>query len=279
MGKTDLGWVRGVLFDLDGVIYLGSTALPGAQEIFDWLESAGRPFCLVTNNSTRTALQYQEKLAEMGIQVALDKIFTSALATAQYLKKEYPAGAPVYAIGETGLHQALADAGFTFDEAEPRIVCVGLDQQLTYEKLRIACVAIRHGARFIATNPDRTLPTEAGLVPGCGSILAAVETSTEVAPLVIGKPSRRMIDLALERIGLAPDEALMVGDRLDTDVEAGKAGGVRTTLILTGVHHLADVPAFPVAPDFVVNDLSELRAALAGEPAATNYQPGLLSVP
>lgn len=279
MTLASLADARGVLFDLDGVVYLGSTPLPGAQAIFDWLEQAGRPYCLVTNNSTRTPRQYQEKLQAMGIRVPLSTIYTSALATAQYLKKQYPNGTSVYIIGEAGVREALAEAGFWEAETRPEIVCVGLDQQLTYDKLRIACLAIRAGARFIGTNADRTLPTEVGLVPGNGATLAALETCTDVTPVVIGKPSATMIELAIERLGVPKEATVIIGDRLDTDVEAGAAAGITTVLVLTGVHRLPDVPSFKVAPDFVVDDLIQFRQALAGQPVARRFAPDLARAP
>jgi len=270
--RTDLGWVRAVLFDLDGVIFLGSTRLPGAQEVFDWLEAHGYPYCLVTNNSTLTPRQYVEKLAGMGITVPEKSIFTSALATALYLKKEYPEGAPAYWIGEVGVAEALNEEGFWLDEERPKLVCVGLDRHLTYAKLSAACLMIRSGARFVGTNPDKTLPTEAGLVPGNGATLAALEAATDVTPTVIGKPGPAMIDLAIERIGASKESTLIIGDRLDTDVEAGAAGGIATVLILTGVHHVADIPRFPVGPVYVVDDLIQFREALAGQPTVLRYR-------
>lgn len=279
MSLSNLADAQGVLLDLDGVIYLGDTPLPGAQAIFDWLEQHGRPFCLVTNNSTRTPRQYQERLRAMGIQVPLPTIFTSALATAQFLKQEYPRGASVYAIGETGLREALTEAGFWSQEERPELVVVGFDQQLTYEKLKIAALAIRAGARFIATNPDLTLPTEVGLVPGNGAILAALRASTDVAPFVIGKPSATMIDLAIARIGAPKGTTVLVGDRIDTDIEAGAAAGITTVLVLTGVHRLPDVPNFPVAPDYIVDDLVQFRAALAGQATARRYGPEMAHSP
>lgn len=273
MTVANLTDVRGVLFDLDGVVYLGSTPLPGAQGIFDWLEEHACPYCLVTNNSTRTPRQYQDRLLAMGIRVPLATIYTSALATAQFLKKQYPDGAPVYVIGEVGLQEALDEAGFWRETERPEVVCVGLDQHLTYAKLQTACLAIRAGARFIGTNPDRTLPTEVGLVPGNGSILAALQTCTDVAPEVIGKPSATMIDLAIERLGVPKESTVIIGDRLDTDIQAGAAAGITTVLVLTGVHRIEDVPRFPVAPDFVVDDLIQFREALAGRRSVRRYHP------
>lgn len=279
MAEVSLAGIRAVLFDLDGVVYLGSTPLPGAQDIFDWMEREKRPYILVTNNSTRTPSQYQERLRRMGIRVPAAAVYTSALATAEYLQKQHRRGTRVFRIGEDGLTAALEQAGFALVADQPEVVCVGLDQELTYAKLRTACLAIRAGAAFVATNPDRTLPTEAGLVPGCGAILAALQTCTDVAPVVIGKPSATMIDLAIERLGVTKSETAIIGDRLDTDIEAGAAAGITTVLILTGVHRLADVPRFPVAPDYVVDDLSQFKRALQGEPVARAYAPDLARAP
>jgi len=272
LDHTDLSWVRAVLFDLDGVVFVGSTRLPGAQEVFDWLDEHGYPYCLVTNNSTQTPLQYQQKLAGMGIRVPLKAIYTSALATAQYLKKEYPAGAPAFWIGEDGVTEALTEQGFWLDEEHPKLVCVGWDRQLTYAKLRLACLMIRGGARFVGTNPDKTLPTEDGLVPGNGAALAALQTATDVTPTIIGKPAPAMIDLAIERIGATKESTLIIGDRLDTDVGAGAAAGIATALVLTGVHTVADIPDFPVEPVYIVDDLIQFQEALAGQSAARRYR-------
>jgi 4-nitrophenyl phosphatase len=269
---TDLSHLKAVLFDLDGVVYIGAVTLPGAQDVFDWLDSNDRPYCLVTNNSTRTPLQYQEKLLSMSIRVPLKSVFTSAMATAVYLQRHFPVGAPVFMIGEDGLEEALVEAEFRLVNQDPTLVCVGLDQNLTYAKLRTACLAIRAGAAFVATNPDRTLPTEAGLVPGNGATLSALQTATDINPVIIGKPSATMIELAIERIGAKKNEVAIIGDRLDTDIGAGKAAGIETILILTGVHRLADVPNFPDAPDYVVDDLIEFRQALSGQPVARRYQ-------
>ncbi len=279
MQLTDLSHIRAVLFDLDGVVYVGSTPLPGAQDVFDWLDQGGRPYCLVTNNSTRTPVQYQKRLASMGINVPLSSVFTSALATALFLKKHFPAGAPVFMIGEDGMREALLESGFHLVDSNPTVVCVGLDQDLTYAKLRTACLAIRSGAAFIATNPDRTLPTEAGLVPGNGAALASLETSTDVSPTVIGKPSATMIDLAIERIGAKKNEVAIIGDRLDTDIGAGQAAGIATILVLTGVHHLDDIGHFPATPDFIVDDLNQFRVALAGRPVARRWTSGVPATP
>ena len=259
-----LSAIKSVLFDLDGCVYVGNTALGGARELFAYLRARAMPYCLITNNATKTPLQYVEKLAAMGIDVPAPAMLTAGVATALYLKQLEPAGAPVYIIGERGMHEPLTEAGFWLDERHPKYVCVGLDQSLTYQRLKTAALAIRRGAQFIAANPDTTLPTEEGLVPGCGSILSALATATGVRPRVIGKPSREIIDLALAMIGVDRASAAIIGDRLDTDIPAGARAGIGTALVLTGVHQVADIPNYEAAPDWVVRDLYEFQRLLAG---------------
>jgi 4-nitrophenyl phosphatase len=188
------------------------------------------------------------------------------VATARYLARLEPGGAPAYVIGEVGLVEPLREAGFWLDERNPKYVCVGLDRHLTYDKLKAASLAIRRGATFIAANPDTTLPTEEGLVPGCGSILSALVTATDVSPKVIGKPSAEIVDLAVEMLGADKATTAIIGDRLDTDALAGKRAGIGTILILTGVHQPSDVPAFEAKPEWIVQDLAEFLRLLKGEP-------------
>lgn len=258
----DIPRLRCVLFDLDGVVYLGSTRLPGAQELFDLLDEHGIPFSLITNNSTLTPRQYVEKMAKMGIRVPERAVFTSGVATTMFLSRLEPQGAPIYIIGEDGLHQPMQEAGFWIDECAPKYVVVGLDRKLTYEKLKVASLAIRGGATFIAANPDTTLPTEEGLVPGCGAILAALTTATDVQPRVIGKPMPDMIDLAVEMLGAEKATTAIIGDRWDTDILAGQRGGIGTLMVLTGVTKAEDLDTLPVKPDVVLPDLIEFRRRL-----------------
>lgn len=258
--------VRTILFDMDGVLYLGDAPLPGVQATLDYLEATGRTYCLITNNSTMTPSQYAEKLAGMGVTVAEELILTAGVATARYLARLDPGGAPVYVIGERGLREPLEAHGFWQDDRAPRYVCVGLDRELTYHKLKVATLAIRAGARFIASNPDTTLPTEEGLVPGNGATLAALRTATDVEPLVVGKPSAAIVDLAVEMLGAEKATTAIIGDRLDTDVLAGQNAGIGRILILTGVHQPADIPAFEGKPNWVVADLAEFCRLLDGAP-------------
>ena len=260
--RRKLDFVEYLLIDMDGVIYVGTEVLPGARELFKQLHLTGLKYSLVTNNATLTPAQYVEKLAGMGIEVPESTVFTSSMATALYLKQIEPSGAPVYIVGESGLRSALADAGFWVDEQRPSYVCVGLDRQLTYERLAAATLAIRAGAGFIATNPDTTLPTELGIVPGVGSILAALVAATGVHPRVIGKPEPDMFDMCVELHGVSKERTLVIGDRLETDIAAGARAGLFTALVLTGISKLDEVAGSPYQPDLIVEDLAELISLL-----------------
>ena len=179
--------IEAFIFDLDGVLYRVDTPIPGAAQFLEILQERGVPLLLLTNNSTLTPEMYVKKLEKMGIAVQSDEILTSALATGDYLKNNVPAGARCYVIGEEGILQAVRDAGCVITDEDPEYVVVGYDRGVTYEKLAIATLAIRNGATYIATNPDVTLPSEKGLLPGVGAILAAITTASGVSPLVIGK--------------------------------------------------------------------------------------------
>lgn len=261
-GPVPLSSLRAFLVDLDGVVYTGNTPIPGAAEFFAFLRETGRRFQCITNNSTLTSAQYVAKLNGMGIPVGEEQVLTSPQATALYLRERYPEGAKLYPIGEEGLIRALLDEGFQLVPRLPNAVVCGLDRRLTYERLKGACLAIRAGAQFIATNPDLALPTEEGLLPGNGATIAYIRAATGVAPLVIGKPESAMLDIARERIGAVREETAIVGDGLLTDMMAGLHAGVAKVLVLTGVTTRADLEAPPVAPDYVFDDLVALTRAL-----------------
>jgi 4-nitrophenyl phosphatase len=257
---------RAFVFDMDGVLYRGNTPLAGVSDLLNALALRERSYMLATNNSTATAAEYVKKLASMGIHVPAEAILTSAMATRDYLVETLPPGAGIYVIGMPALREEIF--GHTtfhpvqYGEETPDAVVMGLDTTFTYEKLALANAAIRAGARFIATNVDATLPTETGLMPGCGSLVAAVAAASGQPPTVIGKPESLILEMALERMGVPAAEAVMVGDRLDTDVVAGRRAGMLTVLVLTGVSTRNEVPAAPVLPDLVFSDLSALLEAL-----------------
>ncbi|HEU5432086.1 MAG TPA: HAD-IIA family hydrolase, partial [Thermomicrobiales bacterium] len=237
--------------------------------LLDALALRERRYVLATNNSSATPAMYVAKLRGMGIDVPPEAILTSALATRDYLRETLPRGSGIYTIGMPAMREQLfGDGDFEpvqFGETHPAAVVVALDTGFTYDKLKAANAAIRGGARFIATNTDATLPTEAGLVPGSGSIVAAVATAAGVDPVVIGKPETPLLDQALHVMGLPASEAAMVGDRLDTDILAARRAGILSVLVLTGVSTRAELAESPVLPDIVVNDLPSLLAALIGD--------------
>lgn len=261
-----LASIKSLIIDIDGVLWRGSKPLPGVADFFVFLKAHGIQFLIVTNNATRTAEFLVDRLATLNVSVSPDEILTSAKATALHLKRELPEASLVLVVGEEGLMDALTGAGFRAlpadspeaDSAAAAVV-VGLDRGLTYRKLRVGATAIRAGARFIATNTDATFPAEEGLVPGAGSMVAAVQTATSVTPTVIGKPFRPMFDAALKILQSDVAATAMLGDRLDTDVQGAQAVGLKTILVLTGVTTAEEAKASSIKPDLTVLNLAELR--------------------
>lgn len=263
--------IDALVLDMDGVIYRGDEALPGAAALFPALRAAGVSVILATNNATRSPAQVATKLARMGITVPESWILTSATATAAWLAAQ--GGGRVYSIGAESFRAALlALPGVTWDEARPDYVLVGLDPDLTYDKLRIAAVALERGARFVATNTDASLPTEGGEAwPGAGAIIAALQTTTGRAPdVVLGKPEPALYNLARAQLGTAPAATLAVGDRAETDILGGRRAGLPTALVLTGVTRAEQVPHLPPdqRPDYIFHTLEELTRAVVASRAA-----------
>ncbi|MCL6553682.1 MAG: HAD-IIA family hydrolase [Firmicutes bacterium] len=256
-----LSRLRALLFDMDGVLYRGRAPLPGAAALLAFLDGAGIPYALVTNNSTRTPRQYTRLLARMGMRVPAARIVTSATSTAAYLRGVLPPGARVLVVGEAALRRALVDAGFVPTWERPAAVVVGLDRRISYRTLALATQALLDGARFVLTNPDLLLPTESGVIPGAGSLAAALQAATGRRPTVIGKPNPRLLREALARLGVAPTATAIVGDQVATDVAAGRAAGLYTILVRTGVRASGRL-ARGVRPHLVVRDLRELRHRL-----------------
>lgn len=250
--------LRGILIDLDGVLWVGNQALAGVADFFAFLHAHRIRFVLVSNNATRRAEYPITRLGEMGIVISAEHVLTSADAAPRWLRHNLPSVKMVFVIGERALRDALHEAQFEIVEQDADAVIVGLDRQLTYEKLKRATLEIRRGAKFIATNTDRTLPTEQGLTPGTGSLVAALVAATDVEPIIIGKPGRPMFDLALEMTGTLPQETAMLGDRLDTDIDGGAAAGLKTIMVLTGVSTRAEAEQNRAKPDLIVEDLPTL---------------------
>ena len=258
----DLRAIRGVVSDMDGVLWRGADILPGAVEFFAMLRRQGIPFIIASNNSSRSPADYVAKIEKAGLgPVTEAEIVTSATTTADYLANHYPAGTRVHVLGGDGLRGLVAAAGFpqALDEAD--VVVAGLDFDLTYDKLRRAALLIRAGADFIGTNDDVTFPAAEGLIPGAGSLLAALRAATDREPLVMGKPGRAMFDTALRLLGTPSEQTLMIGDRLNTDIAGAQTVGFRTALVLSGVSTREESAAASAPPDAVFADLAALGAA------------------
>jgi phosphoglycolate/pyridoxal phosphate phosphatase family enzyme len=258
------------VFDLDGVLYLGDTAIPYATEAVMRLMASGKHVYFLTNNSGRTRQDYVEKLARVnGLTVTEDAIYTSAYSTALYLKAQGAAGRSVFVIGEAGLAREMADTGglvpitvadfVSYKDID--YVVVGIDKQFTYDKLRFAHAAITRGhARFLATNRDSTFPMEDGEIPGGGSLVAALATAVNFEPLTIGKPETHGYEALLQAAGISASQSVMIGDRLDTDIALGNRARAHTVLVLTGVTSAEAAHSAPEAwrPERIIGDLREL---------------------
>ena len=256
--------VKAVISDMDGVLWRGTVALPGMGEFFDMLFARQLEFVLATNNSRNTPADYVQKLAKMGVQDIQERhIVTSGTATVSYLRTRYPAGSDLFVVGGDGLKQMVVRAGYNLAESGAVAVVCGIDFDLTYGRLRAATLLIRGGADFIGTNPDSSFPSPEGLVPGAGSILALLEAASGRAPTIIGKPRRGMFDAALGGLGAPPQETLMIGDRINTDIAGAQALGMQTALVMTGVESRDSLAASDVQPDYVYAGLPELTSALA----------------
>lgn len=254
---------KAFIIDLDGVVYLLHDPIPGSSEAIRKLQEKGSSFVFLTNNSVATPEQYVERLAGFDINVEPELIVTSSQAAGVYLDRNYEtAGKTALAIGENGLISVLKSRGIeVLDPADcdaPDFVFVGWDRHFDFEKLKAAVVAIRRGSVFIAMNRDATYPTPHGLLPGAGTMVAAVSTGAGRDPYVVGKPNPFIIELALERMGVAKGETLVVGDRLDSDIEAGIAAGVDTLMVLTGISSREEIEETGVRPTHVRDDLKAL---------------------
>lgn len=252
--------IRGAILDLDGTLWRGNAPIGDLPAIFARFEELSIRFTLATNNATMDIAMYLDKVASFGVRLDHRQIINSGQAAAHLLQEDFPKGAPVYIVGEEGLHRALAESGFTYSEADDAVAVVaGMDRKITYDKIMHASLLIRNGARYIGTNPDATFPMPGGkLIPGAGSILAAISTAAGVQPVIAGKPSPAMFELALERMGTRPQETISVGDRLETDVAGGQNAGCRTALVLSGVTTLAQAKAWTPPPDIIAPDLTTL---------------------
>ncbi|MFA9438716.1 HAD-IIA family hydrolase [Uliginosibacterium sp. sgz301328] len=254
--------VKSVICDMDGVIYRGKQLIPGANDFVQRLLAAQTPFLFLTNNAEQTPLDLKIKLEQLGIQgVTTDNFITSAMATAMFLKQQKE-HASAYVLGGGGLISALYNVGFSMSESNPDYVVVAKSTMFNFDQLKKAVRLIDNGAKFIGTNPDMIDPIEGGNEPAAGTILAAISAATGKKPYIVGKPNALMMTLATRKLGVHAEEAVMIGDRMDTDIVGGMEAGMKTALVLSGVTTPEIMAHFPYKPDYVFNNVGEIDPAV-----------------
>jgi NagD protein len=253
--------IRSWLMDMDGVLVREEVAIPGADRFLERLRELALPFLVLTNNSTYTRRDLSARLAANGLDVPEEAIWTSALATARFLRDQRPGGS-AFVIGEAGLTTALHDAGYTLSEREPDYVVLGETRTYSFERITRAIRLIAAGARFIATNPDATGPAAEGPLPATGSVAALISRATGVEPYFVGKPNPLMMRSALNAIDAHSETAAMIGDRMDTDVISGLEAGMETVLVLTGVTTREAAERYPFRASRIVNSIADLLETL-----------------
>lgn len=252
------------LIDMDGVLVRGSTVIPGAEAFIERLIANEVKFLLLTNNSLYTARDLAFRLQMIGLNITSDRIFTSALATARFLQSQKPNGT-AYVLGESGLTQALHDAGYVMTDMNPDYVVVGEVRSYNIDQITAAIRFIDRGSFFIVTNPDTSGPEEAGIVPGSGALASLIEKASGRSPFFIGKPNPLMMRSALNYLGVHSEDTVMVGDRMDTDIVAGVMNGLETALVLTGVTRREELPNFPYQPNHVYETVADIPIELGDD--------------
>ncbi|NJD60357.1 MAG: haloacid dehalogenase [Anaerolineales bacterium] len=257
--------VQGMILDMDGVLWRGDQAIGDLQRIFEIIDNIGWKVTFATNNATRNVQQYIDGLASFHVRAQPWQVITSATAVTHTLTSRFQGGGAVHIVGEQGVIEACAEHGFYQADTDVKAVIVGFDRNLTYEKLRKATLLIRSGVLYIGTNPDLTFPTPEGLIPGAGSILAAVTAATGIQPVVVGKPEPLMYQIALERMAIPAANVLVVGDRPETDIACAQQMGCLTALVLSGVTNAAQAAAWQPVPDIITADLVSVIQMFSGE--------------
>ena len=251
---------RGYIFDMDGVLYRGSEPVPGAAETIERLKKRGRRVVFVSNNSTLSREDYAEKIQEMGLPITEEELIPATYATARHVRERYPAER-VYVVGALGLIKELLRAGVrvTQHPSKAGVLVTGSDPEISYQKLSDATSLLLRGCPWVSTNADKLYPSERGILPGTGAVVGALRYITGREPLIIGKPSKHIMEQALRVLGVPREECLMVGDIIESDVLAGRSVGVDTALVLTGVTRREDLEASEVKPDYVIESIAELE--------------------
>jgi NagD protein len=245
------------LTDMDGVLVHEGHAIPGAAELIKGWQDNGTPFLVLTNNSIYTPRDLAARLQQGGLDVPEDRIWTSALATAAFLKSQKPNGS-AFVIGEAGMTTALHEVGYVMTDHDPDYVVLGETRNFSFENLTKAIRLILAGARFIATNPDATGPSQEGVLPATGSVAALITKATGREPYIVGKPNPMMFRSAMNKIQAHSEHTGMIGDRMDTDVVAGIEAGLHTVLVLTGISDKAEIEKYPFRPSEILNSVADL---------------------
>ncbi|MCQ2373777.1 MAG: HAD-IIA family hydrolase [Phascolarctobacterium sp.] len=248
---------QGFISDMDGVIYHGNSILPGVKEFVDWLYKENKPFLFLTNSSERSPRELRQKLARMGLDVDESHFYTSALATANFLKEQSP-GCSAYVIGAPGLVNALYDVGITMNDVNPDYVVVGETDSYNYNMIIKAVQLVNKGARLIGTNPDMTGPSDMGIIPACQALISPIALSTGKTPYYVGKPNPLMMRTGLKMLNVHSADAVMIGDRMDTDIVAGMESGLMTALVLSGVSTLDNIKVFSYRPSIILNGVGDI---------------------
>ena len=246
------------LTDMDGVLMHENEALPGALELIVKWQKANIPYLILTNNSIHTSRDLAAMLSFAGLEVPETALWTSSLATAEFLKKQRPSGGSAFVIGEAGILTALHEAGFIITNNNPEFVVVGDTRNYSFQAISEAVQLVNQGARFILTNPDATVPTASGVLPATGAIAALITKATGKKPYVVGKPNPIMFRTALNQIGAHSEVTAMIGDRMDTDISAGMEAGLHTILVLSGITDYDEVDKYPYRPDEIIKGVFEL---------------------
>ncbi len=248
---------KNFITDMDGVLLRGNTPIPGAAEFIRALKDSDRQYLVLTNNPAYTPLDLAHRLRSSGLEIPQERIFTSAMATARFLQSQRPNGT-AYVIGESGLTEAIHAVGYVITDIDPEYVVLGETHTYNITQITRAIRLIVEGARFIATNPDASGPSERGIVPACGAMAALIEKASGKAPFFVGKPNPLMMRTALNYLGVHSEDTIMVGDRMDTDIVAGVESGMETILVLSGVTTSEMVEQFPYRPTHIVNSVADI---------------------
>ncbi len=259
-----LSAIKGLILDMDGVLWHGEDPMEGLLPFFDVLNEKGIHYVMATNNPSRQPEGFAEKARAFGIKIDPQDIISSLVATGHYLQKHFPQGTRVHVIGEPALKDRVKAAGYELADENVEVVVAALERKLTYETIKRGALLIRRGATFLGTNADPSYPTEEGFVPGSGMMVTALSVSSDTKPIIMGKPERPIFDLALERLGLPPHQVASVGDRLDTDILGGQRAGLHTVLLMTGIASEKDLATSEVIPTWIFQGLPEFSAALRG---------------